>query len=130
MPSLPRGDREGFDQIGRRVLAQRLPSRRTDPATHIVFAHKVTITRRRPTSIWILWAWLVERDALAVPILIRAIEEQRQPGVLELEWLLGPVGRIVVHERPIFLDRHHHVGSDALRRRDAAISGGASLRHG
>src|SRR6266567_5313547 len=125
-----RGDLEGFDQIFRLSFGQCLPWWHTDPAAVVVVAQIGVGRRSVPTIIYDRWAWLVERDALAVSIRIRAIEEQRQPGVLELEWLLGPVGRIVMHERPIFLGRHHHVGSNALWCRDPAVSTASSLRHG
>src|SRR5215472_4286354 len=127
---LSRGDLEGFDQVVRCVFAQRLARWRTDPAAHVVVA-QIGVSRRRLRAIIYDWrAWLIERDTLPVSILIRAIEEQRKPGVLELEWLLRPVGRIVMHERPVFLDRHHHVGPDALWCRDPAVSTAWSLRHG
>src|SRR4029077_1429567 len=116
------GDLEGFDQIGRRILGQCLPWWRTDPAAVVVVAQIGVSRRSVRTIIYDCWAWLVERDALTVSTFIRAIEEQRQPGVLELEWLAGPVGRIVAHERPIFLDRHHHVASNALWCGDPAVS--------
>src|SRR4029077_11268386 len=121
---------EGFDQIYRLIFRQCLPWRHTDPAAVVVVA-QIGVRRCSVLTIIYDWcAWLIERDALAVSIRIRAIEEQCQPGVLELEWLLGPVGRIVMHERPIFLGRHHHVRSNALWCRDPAEFTASSLRHG
>lgn len=106
----PLSDRhlEGFDQIYRGGLIQGLPRRRTDPTPDVVVAR----IRSKASYKW--WAWLDERNALAVSILIRAVEEQRHPAVLELDRLPGPVGRIIMHEGFIFLGRRHDVGSSVL----------------
>src|SRR5262249_34804160 len=74
---LSRGDLEGFDQVVRCIFGQRLTVRRTDPAAHVVVAQIGMGRCRVSTIIHDRWTRLVERDALTVPVLIRAVEEQR-----------------------------------------------------